>query len=272
MGGGKIMLDSIIFKLIIPTIIFASINYVPKIVLRGNAFDVKSCLMDTLGGCSLWFTCSLAISELLFLILFSTRINKLSLFFVFSVICATIGVLVDKSGFNLLGSDDFPWYYKNALLAMLYMAFGGIYMKYENKIDKCCNLYLLSLLLIVYLGIEFVIPEKALCLTSMEQMNCLGVVVSIIGSYLLIRLCKILPQLWFFTFVGRKSICFYFFSGALPITLSTIMGHYIDKSTIYCMGTVFLISSLFGLFITYFLTKYFPFLFDLRLLKKKQYV
>ena len=271
-GGGKIMLENILFKLVIPTILFAAINYGPKVLLRGNAFDMKSCLMDTLGGCSLWFTCSLAIAELLFLLILSTRSKKLWLYLVVSIVCATIGVSMEKSGIRFMNSDDFPWFYKNALMAMLYMALGGLYMRYEETIDKYCNVYYMFMLLLVYLGVEFIIPDCASCLTSMEEMNILGVIVSVVGSYLLIRMCKTLHEYNLLTFIGRNSICFYFFSGALPITMSSIIGRFIEKSSIVCMLSVFVISLFIGLVITHILTKYFKFLFDLRLLKMKQHV
>lgn len=54
-------------------------------------------------------------------------------------------------------------------------------------------------------------------------MDVLGYFFGFLGSVILIWFCKQLPQIKTLTFIGRNSICFYFMSGALPITLSAIV-------------------------------------------------
>ena len=60
-------------------------------------------------------------------------------------------------------------------------------------------------------------------MVSMGDMDVFGYFFGFLGSVILIWFCKQLPQIKTLTFVGRNSICFYFMSGALPITLSAIV-------------------------------------------------
>lgn len=60
-------------------------------------------------------------------------------------------------------------------------------------------------------------------MVSMGDMDVLGYFFGFLGSVILIWFCKQLLQIKTLTFVGRNSICFYFMSGALPITLSAII-------------------------------------------------
>ena len=60
-------------------------------------------------------------------------------------------------------------------------------------------------------------------MVSMGDMDVLGYFFGFLVSVILIWFCKQLPQIKTLTFVGRNSICFYFMSCALPITLSAII-------------------------------------------------
>lgn len=68
------MLSNILFRIALPTVIFSTINFFPKKILRGEEIDLWSFAHDTILGGSLWFTCTLTVAELLiFLLLLGVR-------------------------------------------------------------------------------------------------------------------------------------------------------------------------------------------------------
>lgn len=94
---------------------------------------------------------------------------------------------------------------------------------------------------------------------------------------LLVSICKKAPNFKILTFIGQNSLGFYFLSGALPITLSTIVKKIINLSNVELTTTInivlllliFITCIILAYFIVLIMNKYFPWLFDLRLLKNK---
>ena len=61
---------NILFRLVIPSVIFATIEFFPKMLLRGNGFSLSAFMADTLLGGTYWFVSALAVAQLLFMLLF----------------------------------------------------------------------------------------------------------------------------------------------------------------------------------------------------------
>lgn len=231
---------------------------------------MKELLADTLGGCSLWFTCSLVLVELFIFVMLLSRSNRTLGYLLTSVIVAMMGLFLINHDTNLLGLSDFPWFYKRAMLALLYVVCGGIYFKYEEQIVRIVSRwYVLALLVVLYFVVEFVMQEKALCLTSMGEMNVLGASVSIVGSVILIELCRKLKENVLLTFVAKNSIVFYFFSGALPVTLSAILSRVMEVQNVAGMMIVFVLSLLIGAVVAYVISRWLPWLLDVRKVYKR---
>lgn len=259
-----------LFKLAIPSIIFAFINFFPKKVIRGEGIEMKELLADTLGGCSLWFTCSLVLVELFIFAMLLTRSNRAWGYLVISVLVAMMGLFLINQDTRLLALSDFPWFYKRAMLALLYVVSGGLYFKYEGQIVRIVGRwYVLAMLVAFYFVVEYMMPEKALCLTSMGEMNVLGACVSVVGSVLLIELCRKLKENVVLTFVAKNSIVFYFFSGALPATLSVILSRAMEVQNVAGMMIVFVLSLLIGAVVAYVINRWLPWLLDVRKVYKR---
>lgn len=134
--GGRLLISNVMYRLAIPTILFAFINFFPKKIIRGEGIEVKDLLMDTLGGCSLWFTCSLVLVELFIFVILLSRSNKEWIYLIISVLIALIGLFIIDGGVSILGSEDIPWFYKRATIAQFYVICGGVFCKYENQISR----------------------------------------------------------------------------------------------------------------------------------------
>ena len=219
-GDGKILWGNILWRLIIPTIIFSIIEFFPSQVLRGHGFDVGTFMYKTVGGCTYWFTAALVVAELLIVGMLLTRIRNIWFYFFCSCVLFVFGQVIVSNGFSIFEQyPSLPWQYKHGLYAIVFMALGGLYWKYESFVNSLMNLYALIGMMVAYVICLVMWPEYFKVLVSMLDVNISGIVLSILSTLILIELCKKLPSSKLLNYVGQNTICFYFMSGALPIVI-----------------------------------------------------
>lgn len=85
---------------------------------------------------------------------------------------------------------------------------------------------------------------------------------------ILIWFCKQLPQIKTLTFVGRNSICFYFMSGALPITLSAIVKMFYSQVSPLGLFLIFGLTLIGAYIASLVIVKCLPWMLDIRKLRK----
>lgn len=206
-----------LYRIIIPSIIFSIIEFVPNCLIQGRRIDVGYALFKTIGGGTYWFTSALLVAELVLLLLFCSR--KRNIWF-YAFICFTIGVLclslVKK---HLLNSTIWMW--KHGLIALIFLAMGGLYWNYEKQIDRFMKWWFVLPLIAMFIAIVIGLKGYNDPLISTLTIQPLGFLSSAIACLLLVWLCKKLPEIKSLTFIGQYSIGFYFMSGALPITFSS---------------------------------------------------
>lgn len=256
--SAKKLSGNILFRLMIPSVIFSIIEYFPKKILRGG-LSITSFLMETVGGGTYWFLSALAVAQLLFVILMLTRIRNIWFYLVFSVAFTVVEM-------TFIGDDGFKlWCYSQGLVCMLFLASGGIYQRYENRFET--PFWLLAVLICVYVAGSIMNPGF---IGGYSVYHCMvsptGYIWSILGIVCLIELCKRLPQLRVLTFIGRNSILFYMMSGALPSVFTIILQRFWGVN-IFTFLLIFILSLTLAYFLCRFIVKYLPFLKDLRVLK-----
>lgn len=270
-GGGRLLFSNVLFRIIIPSIIFAVIEFFPKKLIKGDGLNATDLLIETLGGCTYWFTSALVVAELMFLILLLTRRRNIWFYSIIAFVLSTFGWYLIKTNFSIIGGyPSFPWQYKIGFICMCYLALGGLYWKYEASINKLMKGWMVLLLAIVYIvgSIVFRPYLSAGYMTSMEMIHPVGVLWSLLASILLVELCKILPKIKILTFIGQNSIGFYFMSGALPIVFSMIVHKEIPGTHVWAVLPIFLCCVIVGYYVMKLLTRWAPWLFDLRLINK----
>ena len=72
-----------------------------------------------------------------------------------------------------------------------------------------------------------------------------------------------MPQIKTLTFVGRNSICFYFMSGALPITLSAIIKRFYPEVSPWGVFLVFSLTLIGAYIASLVIVKYLPWMLDI---------
>ena len=147
---------------------------------------------------------------------------------------------------------------------------GGLYWKYEDKIDSFFNgwrkFYLIALL-IIYLFVTLRYGEYVNCIITNGTINLLGLLMMAISTCLLIFICKRFPENKFITYVGRHSIGFYFFCGAIPNILAIVLFKLGLSPSVFTTLICSAITILIAYPIVFLVNRFVPFLFDIRLIK-----
>lgn len=145
------------------------------------------------------------------------------------------------------------------------MAMGGVFWRYEQQLEKMLNRPVLVLLF-------------ALCLASLllpSYSGALELVINLARCSLFaacfVQICKLLPRISILTFIGQKSIAFYFMSGAIPNILALLLRRVYSGDSVVVMLGMFGGALVLSIVAVWLLNRYLPFLFDLRLLSKNRH-
>lgn len=256
------------FKLAVPTILFALINYFPKKIIRHEPIDINSLFMDTIGGGSLWFTSAMVIAQVIIcLILYKKR--SIWFYFIVSLLLAHCAKILANIDLIIFQSPSFPWFYKSGMIAVLFMVIGGLYWKYEEFLSYYLNKHkwILPLMIITYC--VFILKKDfANCNTINADINIWGVFSTCLASLVIIYIFKLFKKSDAISFIGRNSICFYFLSGAIPNIVAIISKKMIHHPNSIAVLTLAVISFGVAWIVVKILIHFTPFLFDLRKLHK----
>jgi len=266
--GGNAYLKNVVFKLLIPTVLFSLVEYVPKHILRGEGVSFHTLMSNTIGGGTYWFTSSLVVAELVLLLLLFSRKSNIYFYVAIGLIVASIGYYLVQIDFHLFGFGRDLWAYRRGLMALGFLVIGGLYWRYEGFLAKVLNGYGIFVLLISYAFIFSDGNHTAKVLISTMDINWMGYLASLLGCMLLIQLCKLLNPISFLTFVGQNSLCFYFLSGALPMIVSMVVKRFVGADHLWGLFLVFILCLAVANAVSFFLNRYLPFVFDLRKFRK----
>lgn len=267
-GGGKAFLLNIIFRLMIPSTLFAIIEFLPKTFLKGQELGISGFLWETIGGRTYWFTSALVVAQIIILLILITRCRKIWLYWIISLLCMTLGMVMADRSINFLNLLQDPWQFKHGLYSLPFLTAGGLYWRYEKQIQQIMKKWVIILLSVIYIIIFWIWRDELHVLVSMLDVNWSGYLAGCFASILLIEICRYLPAIKVLTFIGRNSISFYFMSGGLPIVISLIVNRLYGVPSWSGLIIVWLTTVVLAYAITYILNIYMPWVFDLRRLKR----
>lgn len=263
-GGGKSLIFNVLYRIVIPSIIFSIIEFAPSCLFQGRDISISFFLFKTLGGGTYWFTSALVVAELVLFLLFCTRKRNIW-FYVASCLCIGASCLlftrmgVFRGGF---------WAWRRGLMSLIFIAIGGLYWCYEKQIDKFMKWWFALVLLAVYILIIYFYKQYSDPLISTLTIQPLGFVTSIISCLLLVWLCKCLKEYKPLTFIGQNSLGFYFLSGAVPVTLNLIVSKTLTEKYYWMMLIIFVVSIIIAYIAVNIINRWLPWLWDLRTIKK----
>ena len=260
--GAKTLFSNILFRLVIPALIFAILEYFPKSLLLGYGFKWDLFLFKTVGGGTYWFVSALTLAELFTLLLLFTRKRKLWFYVLLSLVISGIGLLMANLRIELFPKGYLA--YKNGMIAMLFLALGALYWKYEKQIDACLKWWVMLIMAIVFV----VLVLSFTFVQSNTRMSIPSFVASMCSILLVIQLSKRLPENRYLSFIGRNSLCFYLLCGAIPALLGGLAytyypGHWWMVLPLWLVGLVLIY------LVVKLLVRWMPWLLDLRRLSRK---
>lgn len=266
----KKYLQNIIFRLIIPSIIFSIIEFFPSSYIQHNRITIISFVEKTIWGNTFWFLSALAVAELILYVFIYKDIRNMTVYCLIGVVLFTIGVLIGKN--DVIISRVFtsnPWHVEKGLMAIIFLIGGGVYWRYESVIDRYIFkpvVFILSI--VVYISTIYFLNQKIKVLISMNNINFAGVILSFLSIIVLIVICKSIKLENKVTYqldkIGRHTIGFYFVCGAIPKVLVLLLSKIMHSGTILYMILGFSLSFILAYIIVFCMEKYLPFLFDIR--------
>lgn len=266
----KRFLTNLLFRMVISSIVFAVIEYFPGSIIQHRGFSVTSFIEKTIWGNTFWFISALLVAELLLYLIIQTRITNMWLYLAFAVMLFAIGWLIADKKLLLIGDfESTPWQLEKGLMAILFLVIGGIYWKYEERIDHILKKsYVFFAILTIYILAVTLFSNHIHVLISINSINLVGVAVSILSICILLVLCKAIRGTNIITNkldkIGKHTIGFYFVCGAIPKVLMIFLPKFMPKGNVLYMIFGFVLSFLLAYFIVFFLERFLPFLFDLR--------
>lgn len=264
-GEGQIIIQEYCIQNCYTIRFFSFIEFLPSSLIQGRSIEVSNLIFKTLGGQTYWFTSALVVAELLILLMLFTRRKSIWFYAIISIAVGACGIWMALNGIRLLSKNW--WAYRQGLIAVLFLVFGGLYWRYEKAMEKTLNWWGCLLLLLAMIAI-ILLCDNADPLISTLSTQPLGVVTSLIACVLLVQLCKLLPEVKPLTFVGQNSIGFYFMSGALPITFGLIAHKLVAGSHGWVMLAVWLACLAVAYVAVMIINHWLPWLWDLRKVKK----
>ena len=268
-GAGRKLLSNIFFRVIVPSILFSILEFLPKKIIRGENLNFSSFIWETFGGGTYWFTSALVVAELIILFLLMTRFRSVWCYIIVSIAIFYLANNLVKIETKALDNKFDFWYYKQGLLAVPLLALGGGYKIYESLIHRFMNPYVLICMSAIYLLYFYFCGDNIPVLVSVLNIDFIGLFSAIYISVILIELAKYLPKISYLTFIGQKSLAFYFMSGALPLLFSMLLKNFFSFPSFFGLIVVFILSLQVAYVITYLLDKFTPWLFDIRIMLKK---
>lgn len=260
-------LTKVFFHIVIPTIIFSALVYLPKLLFNGGGFNIFDFLSATIGGTSFWFTSAIAVAQVLILLsIYFLHIRNEIVLLLASVLFAAAGFVISH-----YDSGVFPWFYKSGMLAMLFMAAGGLYRQYETIIERFIRPKFFTIAVLLFYAICIVLfsgEGQIQCGNIQLNYNLMGWIATLLGVFTIVYCSKCVPEIKFISFIGRNSLVFYFLCGLLPASISTLaLKLFPDRNWIILFGiyiAVIVLSTAFVLIIN----KYLRLLLDIRTLKE----
>ena len=209
-------LRSVLRGIIVPYFLFTSILAVPKALV--SHLNIGDVIVDILTGQASWFVAALAVAEVLFsLVLW---VNNRWLFHIMPVMALTGALLLNNNEWVM--SHNY-WYYQSALIALVFIYLGYQYHRFEKSFQLFYRPLSLFLILIVFILLKIYVHEQGL------QQLVAPVIISNFLVFLSDTVCFILLSIGLFQrltifsclqWVGRHSLVYYFFCGAVPMMIS----------------------------------------------------
>lgn len=212
--------------LVIPYFVFTIIISALKAVFLPPS-DVGELAMGIITGHASWFVSALIVAEILLTIILH-YFQKRPLVIAFVAVLALIASALIGNRMSSWCYEQDLWQVNEALLGLFLMILGYYFHRYEDLLLRWLeHPVVLPLVFIVYVGLKVVISltESSMIFGPIIVSDYFLFVADILVSTLFfVLLFMRLPKMQFMEWVGRHSIVYYFFAGAVPLVVGKGLG------------------------------------------------
>lgn len=266
----KRLLLNIVFRLVIPSLIFSIVDFVPGTIIQHREFSVLQFIEKTVWGRTFWFISALVVAELIIYLLLHSNRKSMWFYAAAGTVLFAAGYVISAKGLYLTKLfDSNPWQFEKGLLSLIFIVLGGLYNKYEAAVDRYLHKPFIFLpLSALYITAITLFNKKMRVLISMNDINIPGVLISVLSIAILVTLCKWIsrtdPVTNQLDRIGKSTIGFYFVCGSIPKTLAIVLPKILPKDNFPYMIFGFALSFALAYAVVFLMEKYIPFVFDLR--------
>lgn len=212
-------LRSIVRGIVIPYFFFTLLLAVPKAMM--NHLPIADVVVQILTGNGSWFITSLITAEVVFACVLSVR-NKW-LLHCLPIVALTASWLLTDTYVSLHHNY---WNFHNALIGLIFLYAGYQYHRNEGSFQLFHRTSSLLLLLIFWIIIKIYVYHTDVRLL-IEPVLVDNYAVFLIDTFcfilLAIGLFKRLPSMQWLQWIGRHSLVYYFFCGAVPMAITKLL-------------------------------------------------
>lgn len=214
------MLYGVFRWLLVPYFVFTSLIALPKAIVHNAYEGVVPLLANILSGHASWFVSSLIVARLMFIaVSYLSRSSSWAL-----LLTALLALLLSSFVGNSLSESyymyDF-WCVNEALLGYFFMVAGWFFRRYEPLLGR----HFRSVTTLLYITLLVVMSKIAIVSTDAEVVfglirvsNYPLFVFDLLVSILfLVSIAMRLPSVRPLTWVGKRSLVYYFFCGGCPL-------------------------------------------------------
>lgn len=269
-GGYLKALQNAVFRLMIPSIVFSTVAFVPKMLFHGAEVSVHTFLVNILGGVSYWFTSALFVAQVVLLTLIALlRRKDIWSYVLCSVLLFALGWYLNYIRTDMGVEAFFPWFWKTGLEYTLLMTLGGVYMKYESRINALSRFFLPVAAVVYVVAMVMSLNGSVYPMMGLGgRCNVEGGLLILAGISLIVAVCHNVKGNLIMSFIGRNSIVFYFLSGVFPAFVGMVARRYIPDCHYAVTIAVASLSLTLAWLAAVIIERYLPFIIDIRKLKR----
>ena len=250
-------LHAIVRSILIPYFVFTLLLALPKALTTDHT--LPEVLINIFLGKGSWFVATLAMAEIEFALVLSFRKNWL--FHLMPWLAIIIAWLLT----GRLDDAHNYWKLHNSLIAYFFLYAGHLVNRYKHLFSRFASPLLIPLCLALLIPLKIYIQHSHQSwVVDGVEVTCypLFIVDMLTGIILLIEVSQLLPRWYALSFVGQHSLYYYFFCGAVPMAVATLLHHIsFDYAGFYWQVILcFLLNCVFSTFIVWIITHYFVFL------------
>ena len=149
-----------LLRIYLPSVLVASLLFVPKMMANGGALDFRAFLPDAVGGGAFWFTSALIVAELIWCgIVLLGKDFRLAKITAISAITATVAIIFFRD-------ENAIMHFNSGMYSMIFLAAGTLFCHFEDKIQidsglpVCILTMIVSSVLIIIFGRQITQAES----------------------------------------------------------------------------------------------------------------